>query len=234
MAIRPERAAPRAAWLIWPALAVLLGLGTWQLQRLEWKTGLIATIEARRAAPAAPLPAALDADRRMAWEFTRVALSGRFRHDGEMSVLAQTRNGRAGRRIVAPFEVDGGGAVLVDRGWAPDGGAVERPAGPVALEGLLRGPPAGNPFRPDDRPGDGVWYRVDPAAMARAAGLPPRGFYVQAAGAAAPGRYPVPGGPALALRNDHLGYALTWYGLAAALAAVAVAFRRRRARGAAA
>lgn len=225
---------PRAAWLAWPALAVLVGLGVWQTQRLEWKTALIATIEARRAAPPAAYPSASDPQRRAAWEFTRVALSGRFRHEAEMRVLAQTHAGRAGVRLVTPLDLDDGRTALVDRGWAPDRGApVERPEGPATLEGLLRGPPAGNPFRPENRPQDGVWHWVDPAAMARAAGLPPRAVYVQAVGPADAQRYPIPGGAALELRNDHLHYALTWFGLAAALLAVMVAFRRRaRRRGA--
>ena len=202
------------------------------MQRLEWKTALIDTIEARRAAPPAAYPAALDPERRGEWEFTRVALTGRFRHDAEMRVLAQTHEGRVGARLVAPLVLADGRAALVDRGWAPgDGAAADRPAGEAAVEGLLRGPPAGNPFRPANRPEDGVWHWIDAPAMAKAAGLAPRAFYVQAVGPAAPGGAPVPGGAALALRNDHLQYALTWFGLAAALMAVFLAFRRRARRG---
>ena len=229
-------AAPRPvpAWVVWPAFLVLVGLGAWQMQRLEWKTALIDTIAERRAAPAVPLPAELREPERAEWEFTRVALAGRFRHDAEMRVLAQTRGGRVGVRVVAPFARDGGGAVLVDRGWAPEDAAIDRPEGSVAVEGLLRGAPAGNPFRPDNRPGEGVWHWIDPPAMARAAGLPETAFYVQAAGPAGEGgRYPVPGGAALELRNDHLQYALTWFGLAAALLAVHAVLRRRARRGAA-
>ena len=92
-----------------------------------------------------------------------------------MRLLAQTHAGRAGVRLVAPLELDDGRVALVDRGWTPDDGApLERPEGVVTLEGLLRGPPAGNPFRPANRPEDNVWYWLDAAAMARAAGLPPR------------------------------------------------------------
>ena len=223
---------PRAAWLAWPALAVLIGLGVWQTQRLEWKTALIATVEARRAAPPVAYPSASDPQRRDDWEFTRVALSGRFRHEAEMRVLAQTHAGRAGVRLVTPLELDDGRTALVDRGWAPsDSAPVERPEGPATLEGLLRGPPAGNPFRPDNRPQDGVWHWIDPEAMARVAGLPPRAVYVQTVGPADARRYPVPGGAALELRNDHLHYALTWFGLAAALLAVMLAFRLRARRG---
>lgn len=225
-----------AHWLVWPALAVLVGLGVWQLQRLEWKTALIDTIATRGAAPPGALPRALDPERPETWEFTRVALSGRWRHDAEMRLQAQPRAGRVGVRLVTPLDLEDGRAVLVDRGWAPDADSAERPPGAVALEGLLRGPPADNPFRPRNRPDDGAWYWLDPAAMARAAGLPARAFYVLAVAPeipAAPGRYPVPGGAALELRNDHLQYALTWFGLAAALLAVWLAARRRARAGAA-
>ena len=211
---------------------MLVGLGVWQTQRLEWKTALIETIEARSAAAPVAWPRALDPQARDAWEFTRVRLSGRFRHDAEMRLLAQTHAGRAGVRLVAPLELDDGRVALVDRGWTPDDGApIERPEGVVTLDGLLRGPPEGNPFRPANRPEDNVWYWLDAAAMARAAGLPPRAVYVQAVGPAETGRYPIPGGAALELRNDHLQYAITWFGLAAALLAVMVAFLRRARRG---
>ena len=228
-----DRAArPVPAWIIWPAFLVLVGLGGWQTQRLEWKTALIETIAERRAAPPVPLPANLRESERADWEFTRVALAGRLLHDAEMRVLAQTREGRVGVRLVTPLERGGGGAALVDRGWAPEGAAIDRPEGSVTVEGLLRGAPAGNPFRPDNRPGGGVWHWIDPPAMARAAGLPETVFYVQIAGPAGED-YPIPGGAALELRNDHLQYALTWFGLAAALLAVHAVLRRRARRGAA-
>lgn len=159
-----------------------------------------------------------------------MVLSGRFRAGAEMTVLAQTRAGRAGVRLVAPLELAGGRAVLVDRGWAPRAEAAARPEGVVAVEGLLRGPPAGNPFRPDNRPEDGVWHWIDPAAMARAAGLPAADFYVQAIGPETGARYPAPGGAALRLRNEHLHYAIIWFGLAAGLLAVYAVYRRRAAR----
>lgn len=160
----------------------------------------------------------------------RVALSGRFRADAEMIVLAQIRDGLAGVRLVAPLELADGRAVLVDRGWAPGVEAAARPEDAAAVEGLLRGPPAGSPFRPDNRPEDDVWYWIDPAAMARAAGLPPADFYVQADGPGTDARYPAPGGGALRLRNEHLHYAIIWFGLAAGLLAVYAAYRRRAAR----
>lgn len=233
-AAAPGAPRPVPGWVVWPAFLVLAGLGVWQTQRLEWKTALIDTIAERRAAPPAALPAELRESARAEWEFTRVALAGRFLRDAEMRVLAQTRGGRVGVRVVAPFARDGGGAVLVDRGWAPEDAAIDRPEGPAAVEGLLRGAPAGNPFRPGNRPEDGVWHWIDPPAMARAAGLPETAFYVQAAGPAGEGgRYPIPGGAALELRNDHLQYALTWFGLAAALLAVHAVLRRRARRGAA-
>ncbi len=222
------------AWLAWPAFLTLVGLGVWQLQRLEWKTALIDAIETRRDAPPIPFPRTLDPERRDSWEFTRVALAGRFHHDDEMRVLAQVHDGRNGIRLVTPMALDDGRKALVDRGWTPDAEAAERPAGTAAVEGLLRGPPAGNPFRPDNRPDAGVWHWVDPPAMARAAGLPATQVYVQAIadGNAAPGQYPIPGGAVFDLRNDHLQYALTWFGLAAALLAVYLPFRRRMRRGA--
>ncbi len=219
-------------WLAWPAILVLVGLGIWQMQRLEWKTALIETIEARRAAPVIPVPPALDSDQYDNWEFTRVALSGTFRHESEMAVVAQTHAGRVGIRLVTPMDLDDGRTLLVDRGWTPDADSAERPTGKVLLEGLLRAPIAGNPFRPDNHATENIWYWIDAPAMARAASLPPQAYYVQAVAPEAPGRYPTPGGAVLHLRNDHLQYALTWFGLATALLVITLLFRRHARRAA--
>ncbi len=218
--------------VVWLAMAVLIGLGTWQAQRLGWKTELIERIEARIAAPAIPLPGDLTAANVDDLEFTRVRLAGIFRHEAEMIVLARPRKGEAGSRVVTPIETDDGRWVLVDRGWIPIG--AEDPArrsqgqigGKATVDGLLRGRPQTNPFTPDNRPGENVWYWIESEAMAKRAGIAPLPFYVEAGPAANPGGLPIGGRPVIDIPNNHLQYAITWYGLAAGLLAVYVFYRR--------
>ncbi len=222
---------------MWPTVAAaagvgaLLALGSWQVHRLHWKDALIA---ARAASLAAP-PLALDrlAGAELA-PFRRVRLRGRFDHDREMHLLARVHRGRAGVEVVTPLRLGDGGYVLVNRGWAPSGRAdpraspPDRMPGEVEVAGILRRPGRANRWVPDNRPDRGVWHYVDPAAMAKSAGLAAVGpFVVEAGPAPNPGGYPIGGRTRTRLPNDHLQYALTWYALAVGLAAVYALYLRR-------
>lgn len=227
-----RRQARLLALMVWPSLAVLIGLGSWQLQRLGWKTDLIAKMTARIEASAVPLPADVSAATIDDLEFTQVRVTGRFRHADEMVVLARPRKGEAGSRVVTPMETEDGRWILIDRGWIPIG--AEDPArrsggqitGSTSVEGLLRAPPQTNLFTPNNRPEENVWYWIDPAAMAERAGFAPQPFFVEAGPAPNPGGLPVGGRPVLDIPNNHLQYAITWFGLAAGLLAVYVIYRR--------
>ena len=221
----------RLAWAVAPALLVLIGLGTWQLQRWQWKEALIATIAARAAAAPVALSAVADPE---GLEFTRVVVDGRFLHERERQVLAQVHKGAPGVGVVTPLRLDDGRVLMIDRGWLPEARRdhANRPQGQVKVEGLLRLPPATNWFSPTNRPDENVWYRIDPLAMA-GPGAPALPYYLEASPSVAGGEAPVARHRVLALRNHHLQYALTWYGLAAALAVVFLLARRRDKRGAA-
>jgi len=209
-----------------PALALLLGLGTWQLFRLEEKTRLIAEVDAGLAASPVPLPAGgLEG---LAWR--RVAVAGRFRHAAEMHLVGRAREGVPGTEVATPLELDDGRLLLVDRGFVPQARMSDagwRPEGRVELAGVLRAAQRAGDFTPADRPERNEWFRIDPAAMGAAQGLALLPLYLQAQ----PGpRGSLPEGrPARPeIRNEHLNYALTWYGLAATLLAVYVAYHLRR------
>ena len=216
-----------------PAMAVLIGLGTWQLDRLEWKQGLIAQRTAGIEAPPMPI-AEIPTDWRSA-EFRRIRLKGRFLHDREMLVVSKTFRGRPGYHVVTPLTLVDGAIVLINRGWIPlelkeaETRLQGQPAGVIALEGVLRGAGRPSPWTPDNDPAKGVWYYLDLAAMAgqaKLAGLRP--YVIEAGPAANPGGYPVGGQTRTALTNNHLQYAITWYALAVALLAVYIAFHLKR------
>ncbi len=227
---RPTRA---ATLMTLPAIAVMLGLGTWQLQRLGWKADLQARVQERIAAPPVALPVALDDP--ALWEFRSVTLSGRFLHDRETLVLARPRQGQAGYEVVTPFErADGGGVILVNRGFVPmdhrlPANRVEgRIKGVTNLRGIVRLPTAPGLFQPENAPGAPVWVRVDPPAMAAALKLPAVApLVVEALPGQTPGGLPAGIEPRVELPNNHAQYAATWYGLAATLAVVYVLSQRR-------
>ncbi|KAK1768781.1 surf-like protein [Phialemonium atrogriseum] len=204
-------------------------LGSWQVQRLKWKTDLIAKCEDRLSRPPLPLPPQIDPSAVADFDYRRVLATGRFRYDREMLIGPRMRDGEAGYMVVTPLERDDGGStVLVNRGWiAKDKGDQQArpdslPTGEVRVEGLLREPWKKNMFTPDNRPDKGEFYFPDVEQMASLTGSQPVWIeqtmhpsilqvydYVDRG-------IPI-GRPAeVNLRNNHAQYIFTWYGLAVA------------------
>jgi len=233
-----SNARPRlAAAAVVTGIAVLIGLGTWQLARRAEKHTLIALIESRMAAPPVALPAVIgDAD---AFDYRRMVVAGRFLHGKDMRLLNRVLDGRAGVHVVTPLARDGGTTVLVNRGWAPGDPAAPAPppAGAggerVTVTGIARVPRPPGPFVPANDAARGLWYALDIAAMATARDLGPVAPVIVWADAARgdAGGYPRGGQAPPMLQDNHLSYALTWYSLALALAVIAVIARRRALRG---
>ena len=224
---------------LWPTLAalaaflVLVGLGTWQVERLQWKESLIAERQARLAAPPEPLPS--DAEDWRTWEFRRVQMSGAFRHDLEQLFGASAIDGQLGHHVLTPMLRGDGAAVLVDRGWVPADKA--HPAarresqigGPVEVTGIARYRADGEPgwFTPDNQPQARLWFRYDLPAIEEAIGLELLPVVVEADASGSDG-LPIGGRTRIELPNNHLQYALTWYGLAAVLVAMYLGFGMQR------
>ena len=226
----------RARGLPWVLLAaallsaVFIALGTWQVQRLGWKKGLIARTEARvSATPVAPPDArawpAIQAAP-LDFEYCRLRLQGEFLHADEALVQASTTLG-AGFWVLTPLRLQDGSIVLVNRGFVPpdrrDPARREAapPAGPVSVTGLLRiSEPHGGFLREND-PAANRWHSRDVAAIAAARGLPAdrvAPYFVDAQATPA-GQWPVGGLTVLRFTDNHLVYALTWFALAAMVAA---------------
>ncbi|MDP4024027.1 SURF1 family protein [Methylobacterium sp. NEAU 140] len=218
------------------AFLALLGLGTWQVERRAWKLDLIARVDARVHAPASPAPAA-DAPVSPDDAYRHVRLSGTFLHDRETLVQAVTEYG-GGYWVLTPLRRDDGSLVLVNRGFVPSDrrDPATREAGQVAGEsvvtGLLRLTEPGGAFLRANDPAHGRWYSRDVAAIAAARGLGPVGrsvapYFVDADDAPNPGGLPRGGLTVIAFPNNHLVYAITWYGMALMLVAAGVALLRR-------
>ncbi len=221
--------------------AVLVGLGTWQLDRLSWKLDLIAGVEQRvHAAPTAPPgPAAWGEFSAEADRYRHVSVSGTFLDDRETPVQAVTALG-SGFWILSPFRTDASYTVLVNRGFVPPErrDPSSRRAGDIAgrttVTGLLRLSEPGGAFLRSNDPRADRWYSRDVAAIAAARGLGPVApYFIDADATPNSGSGPVGGLTVIAFPNNHLVYALTWYGLAAMLAGAAIWVVRdeRRSRG---
>ncbi|GJD95176.1 SURF1 family protein [Methylobacterium iners] len=233
-------AVPGVAALV--CLAILLSLGTWQLQRKAEKEALIARIIARaRVEPPAALPRAEEWNPEQD-EFRRVRATGTFLHASETLVhglAAGTTPGRAlqGYYVLTPLKLAEGGTVLVNRGFIPtelkDPGA--RKAGEIqgetSVTGILRGPEARTMFVPPPEPARGEWFHRDIAGIAASRGLTDaKPYLVEADATPNPGGWPKGGQLRVDLPNNHLQYAFTWFAIAACLLGVFAAFAWRRLR----
>jgi len=223
-----------------PAFIILLGLGTWQVQRLHWKENLIAERTARTTAAPIALPqasehlspAALDD-----LDFRRATATGEFRHDQEMYLAARTMEGAVGYQIVTPLQLADGSAVLVNRGWVPDirkdpaKRADGQVSGTVTIDGAIRAPGVQHWLQPDNEPERNIWFWNDLPAMAVHAGIPPDHLvpvFLEAGPAPNPGGLPIGGQTHVTLPNDHLQYAITWYALAVGLAVIFLVYHREQ------
>jgi surfeit locus 1 family protein len=220
------------------ALAALIALGSWQLERKVWKENLIAAIEARLAGPAEALPpsAQWNALKQEDDEFRRVKFRAEIgpdkaaaQSDAEARVYTSGSALRddvkaPGYFVFAPARLASGQTVVVNRGYVvnahPDAATppVARPDGVVEITGVLRWPEPSNWFVTDYSARENLWYVRDPASMARQAqwgAVAP--FYIEQELPVPADGLPKPGKLKVSLPDNHLQYALTWYGLALVL-----------------
>lgn len=222
-------------------IVILCGLGAWQLQRMAEKTAFLSRLGAQKSAAPAALPApqqwpGLDLD---AADLTRVALSGTWLPQASATVRVampeaqqgERKLGGFGRYLVTAARLDDGVIVLVNRGFVPEALFAMSPAptGRAELVGILRKPEKPNSFTPAANPANRDFHMRDPASIAAALNLSAAPFMVEAERSTDALTPPV--GVDIAelvarIPNNHLQYAFTWFGLAAALASVFAAFVR--------
>lgn len=223
------------------ALAILLSLGTWQVQRLYWKEQLLADMAARRiAAPAALADIEAMATRGEDIEYRPVTVSGTFANNRERHFFA-TWHGQTGYHVYTPLQLADGRFLFVNRGFVPF--EAKEPemrkqgqlTGGQTVVGLARARLAEKPSSivPDNDLQKNIFYWKDLDAMASSTGIPADRlvpFFVDAGDAPNPKGLPIGAVTQFDLPNNHLQYAVTWYGLAAALVGVGLfAVLRRKA-----
>jgi surfeit locus 1 family protein len=251
-----RRRQPRS-WLglIVPALIVfagLIALGTWQLERKAWKEALIETLTARLAAPPGPLPppqawAALGAADA---EYRRVSFGVIFTGGTAALVYAAPSAFRPdvsgpGFWVMAPARLAGGNVVVVNRGFIPAAAAADFEqaaektrgtdtvaAATIEVVGAVRWPDATHWYTPKNDTAHNLWFVRDPAVIAAAKGWGPVApFYVEQESPVPESGWPQPGKLVVRLPNNHLQYAVTWYGLALVLVVVFAFYARSSSRG---
>jgi surfeit locus 1 family protein len=202
-------------------LIVLVGLGTWQVYRLQWKTAILAQIAAAEVEPAVPLTATPAS-------YTKISVTGRFRFDRTAEFGAEVRDTAAGPTMgfyqIVPLQRDGAPTVLVNRGWIPQKrtAPLNDPEGQMTVVGYIRSPEESHWFSATDDVAERHFYTRAPSKIAAALGVTDAApFIVVALGpATTPGTaesFPAPAQNLPRPPNNHLSYAITWYGLAVAL-----------------
>jgi len=222
---------PQARRLLLPGLmtvamlAVLIGLGTWQVQRLLWKTAILHEIAAAEAGPAHPVsgnPA----------PFAKVVVTGRLRPAPTALFGAEVRTlatGPAmGARRIGVLDRPVGKPVLVDLGWVPTGQTVPNLAAEVSIQGYVHPGDTASWFSASDDLSGRRFYTLDPGRIAAALGvqdaLP---FVIVALGPMPADRWPDPAKHLPKPPNNHLIYAMTWYGFAITLVIIFILWARK-------
>ena len=210
--------------------AILVSLGTWQLQRLDWKRGILNEIEARIDGPAAPLPAAEDAviDRD---RYQPVTLTGTL-GNGEVLVLVSQKRVGAGYRVISPYILESGRRILLDRGFTP---VAQRDAdrsvtGEIAVEGNLHWPDDRTSSTPENDVAGNTWFARDVDQMADVLDTEPLLVIARNMSPSDVGVTPLPVDTS-GIPNDHLQYAITWFSLAAVWVVMTGAFIWRQRKG---
>lgn len=198
--------------------AILVALGTWQMQRLDWKRGVLAEIDSRISADPLPLPASPTAE---SDKYIPVSVTGSL-GAAELHVLVSVKHVGPGYRIIAPFKTEAGRMILLDRGFvATEDKDRARRTGPMTVTGNLHWPDEIDRYTPEPDVAGNTWFARDVPRMAEALGTEP--VLLIARSRADPGITPLPVDSA-GVPNDHLQYAITWFSLALIWAAMTAYF----------
>lgn len=199
-------------------VGILISLGSWQVRRLAWKQGVLAEITARITADPVALPADPDPERD---RYLPVRVTGTMGPE-ELHVLVSTRDLGAGYRIVAPFQTGDGRRILIDRGFIPTEAKGEtRTTGAMQITGNLHWPDEIDSFTPDPEIDENIWFARDVPTLAATLNTEP--LLLIARSQTDPKVTPLPV-TVVGIPNDHLQYAVTWFGLALVWAAMTIYF----------
>jgi surfeit locus 1 family protein len=204
-------------------VVILVSLGNWQVRRLAWKEEILAQIDARIAAAPVAVPSNLDPD---ADRFLAVTAQGLVT-DQELHVLASSKATGAIYRVIAAFEMEDGRRVLLDRGWIkPEEKAAARDEVVAEIEGNLHWPDETDSYTPENDLNANIWFARDVDKMAASLNTAPILIVARKTSETNPPVTPLPV-TSTGIPNDHLNYAVTWYGLALVWLVMTLYYLRR-------
>ncbi len=219
-------------------VVLLCGLGVWQVERLQWKTELLARIAALQTAPPEPLKVVLNriADH-VDVDFTHVVFACPSLEQTPTARIYSVTDAGVGERIITACPIEAGPyrSILVDRGFVKEEDLARlKPAssptnGPVV--GVLRKGATAGAFTPGRQDKD-AWFSRDIRGIAAALHAEdPAPVFFMLESPPPSGFGPLPAPVPTDIPNNHLGYAITWFGLAGALVGVYIAtlLKRRKA-----
>lgn len=222
-------------FLCLPVFVLLMGLGVWQLERLQWKLALIVQIHRNMAASPVSLDRALALDDQA--QYRPVALEGRFDNSKEVYAFTTGPGGAPVYHVLTPLILQNGRAMMIDRGYVPTSlrdpasRPGSEPQGTVRIVGIWRTPDRPGPFTPAPDLKHRVWFARDLAGISKVEHLSLAApALLEARASRAVGAWPRGGQTRVDIPNDHLQYALTWFLLAGALLVVYFAYHRAHGR----
>ena len=217
--------------MLWPSIfsiivfTVLFSFGTWQVKRLFWKEALIERYITQSQSNPIKNPSILDYSNIN--EFKSVELSGSFLHKDEIYITGKTYEGNAGFHVITPFNLSNNKIILINRGWVSEGyrnpkkrkfSLVE---GQIVLKGIVRFPQKKGYFVPENDGNNGFWFTIKPNEIINFLNLTSNqvinNYYIDALRQGEKLTLPIGVTGKPKLRNQHLSYAVTWYGLALSL-----------------
>ncbi len=220
-----------------PLFLGCIGLGAWQLERLQWKLALIAQVNRNLSAPPISVDSAIKMDSQAA-QYRRVTLRGRFDNSKEAYVFGTDASGALAYHVITPFTLNDGRALLVDRGVVPErlrdprtrsAGQSDREQG---ILGVWRVPDPPGWFTPAPNVGKRIWYARDVQGIAKGDHLHVAApVVIEADATPNPGGWPKGGQTVVTFRNDHLQYAISWFALAAVILGGWIAIHISRGQG---
>ena len=216
--------------LLWPSIfsviifAILFSFGTWQVKRLFWKEALIERYTIQSQSNPIKNPSKLESSIN---EFKSVEFTGSFLHKNEIYITGKTYEGNAGFHVITPFELNNNKIILINRGWVSEGyrnpekrkfSLVE---GQILIKGIIRYPQKKGYFVPENDGKNGFWFTIKPNEIINFLNLTSNkvinNYYIDALRQGEKLTLPIGVTGKPKLRNQHLSYAVTWYGLALSL-----------------
>jgi surfeit locus 1 family protein len=194
---------------------ILCGLGTWQLKRLAWKTGIIKSLNAAYNNPET-LP--LTPESLSTQDFVYGSVTGTFIPDKALLLGPRIQDGEIGNHLIVPLITSANTSTLINLGWTSEPlSSFQLPTAKIQISGLAR-KPDWNSFTPDNNPAEDKWYKGDITEIATLKNIEnPASYMLYADKTSIKIENNLPNNPRWEPQNDHAGYAIFWFSMALAL-----------------